>query len=215
MHVLVIGANGTTGRMAVKKLAENEQHIVRAMIRKSEQSKEMEDLGARPIIADLEQAFKYAFEDVNAVIFAAGSGPDTGMDKTTSVDRDGAIKAIDFAKEKGIERFIMLSSMGADDPSIAGDSETFHHYLQAKHDADVHLKQSGLNYTIVRPGALTDDEPTGKIDVSEEMKHREGEITREDVATILVESILCTNLHHKTIEMVNGDEPIKDALKSI
>ncbi|WP_404404571.1 SDR family oxidoreductase [Jeotgalibacillus malaysiensis] len=215
MHVLVIGANGTTGRMTVKKLADNEQHIVRAMIRKSEQSKEMEDLGARPIIADLEQAFKYAFEDVNAVIFAAGSGPDTGMDKTTSVDRDGAIKAIDFAKEKGIERFIMLSSMGADDPSIAGDSETFHHYLQAKHDADVHLKQSGLNYTIVRPGALTDEEATGKIDVSEEMKHREGEITREDVAMVLVESILCTNLHYKTIEMINGDQPIKDALKSI
>ncbi|MDZ5713622.1 SDR family oxidoreductase [Jeotgalibacillus haloalkalitolerans] len=215
MHVLVIGANGTTGRMAVKKLAESEQHLVKAMIRKSEQSKEMEDLGARPIIADLEQAFNYAFEDVNAVIFAAGSGPDTGTDKTTAVDRDGAIKAVDFAKEKGIERFIMLSSMGADDPSIAGDSDTFHHYLQAKHDADVHLKQSGLNYTIVRPGALTDDKATDKIDVSEEMKHREGEITREDVATVLVESILCTNLHHKTIELVNGDQPIKEALKGI
>ncbi|TFD95923.1 SDR family oxidoreductase [Jeotgalibacillus sp. R-1-5s-1] len=215
MHVLVIGANGTTGQMVVQKLAESDQHLVKAMVRKAEQAPKMEDLGARPIIADLEKDFDYALEDVNAVIFAAGSGPDTGMDKTTSVDEEGAKKAVDYAKAKGVERFIMLSSVGADDPSVAADNETFHHYLKAKHNADEHLKASGLNYTIVRPGALTDDSAKGTITAAAKLDSHNGDITREDVATVLVEAILYENLHNKSFEMVNGEHPIDKALSSI
>ena len=215
MHVLVIGANGTTGKMIVDKLAKSEQHLVRAMVRKTEQAPTMEKLGARPIIADLENEFDYVMEDVNAVIFAAGSGPNTGSDKTTAVDELGAKKAIDYAREKGIERFVMLSSVGADDPSIASDNETFHHYLKAKHDADVHLINSGLNFTIVRPGGLTDDPGTGKISASTKLASTDGSITREDVATVLVESLLVEGLHHKSFEMVNGDSDIVKALEEL
>lgn len=92
MNVLVIGANGHTGRHIVKELANSSQHFVRAMIRKTEQAKDMEDLGARPIIADLEQDFSYALENVNAVIFAAGSGGSTGDDQTLAIDQEGAKK---------------------------------------------------------------------------------------------------------------------------
>ncbi|TDL32450.1 SDR family oxidoreductase [Jeotgalibacillus sp. S-D1] len=215
MHVLVIGANGTTGKMVVEKLANSEQHLVRAMVRKTEQAPTMEKLGARPIIADLENEFDYVMEDVNAVIFAAGSGPDTGSDKTTAVDEMGAKKAIDYAREKGIERFIMLSSVGADDPSIASDNETFHHYLKAKHDADVHLINSGLNFTIVRPGALVDSPATGKITAGTKLQSTDGSITREDVATVLVESLLVEGLHNKSFEMVNGSTDIEQALETL
>lgn len=215
MHVLVIGANGTTGKMVVEKLANSEQHLVRAMVRKTDQAPTMEKLGARPIIADLENEFDYVMEDVNAVIFAAGSGPDTGSDKTTAVDEMGAKKAIDYAREKGIERFIMLSSVGADDPSIASDNETFHHYLKAKHDADVHLINSGLNFTIVRPGALVDKPATGKIMAGTKLDRTDGSITREDVATVLVESLLVEGLHNKSFEMVNGDTDIEYALDKL
>ncbi|PPA70016.1 SDR family oxidoreductase [Jeotgalibacillus proteolyticus] len=216
MHVLVIGANGTTGSMVVEKLAKSEQHLVRAMIRKTEQASKMEELGARPIIADLENEFDYVMEDVNAVIFAAGSGPDTGPDKTTSVDEQGAIKAIDYAKEKGIERFILLSSIGADDPSIASDNESFHHYLKSKHNADVHLMNSGLNYTIIRPVGLEDKPATGKITASKSLANHKGSITREDVATVLVESLLIEGLQNMTIEIQNSDDSeIKPALEHL
>ena len=92
---------------------------------------------------------------MEAIIFAAGSGPKTGPDKTTAVDKNGAIKLVDAAKKKGIERFVMLSSVGSDDPEQA--QEEMRHYLEAKHDADEHLKASWLTYTIVRPVALTNE----------------------------------------------------------
>ncbi|WP_433744139.1 SDR family oxidoreductase [Falsibacillus pallidus] len=213
MNVLVIGANGKTGRMVVKYLAESNNHLVKAMIRKSEQTEEMEKLGAKPVVADLEQDFEYAAEDVNAIIFAAGSGSKTGPDKTTSVDEEGAKRAVDIAKKKGIERFVMLSSMGADNPSAG--SEGMQHYLHAKHSADEHLKASGLKYTIVRPGALTDDAASGKIQAAEKIQDRNTDISRENVAKVLVESLNMENLHYKTFEILNGDVEIHTALKNL
>ncbi|MBM7586222.1 uncharacterized protein YbjT (DUF2867 family) [Bacillus pakistanensis] len=213
MHVLVIGANGTTGKHIVEKLSNSSQHIVRAMIRKMEQAKDMEALGARPIVADLEQDFSYALEDVNAVIFAAGSGSKTGPEKTTAVDEQGAIKAIDFAKEKGIERFVMLSSMGADLP-LQGP-KGLQHYLEAKQKADQHLLTSGLNFTIVRPGRLTDDRGIGKIIAAPSIEDKSGSISREDVAEVLVEVLLIESVYHQTFEILGGSIPIKEALETI
>ncbi|MCM2605178.1 SDR family oxidoreductase [Rossellomorea marisflavi] len=213
MNVLVIGANGHTGRLIVKELAQSEQHFVKAMIRKTEQAEEMENLGARPIVADLEGDFSYALDNVNAVIFAAGSGGSTGDDKTRAVDREGAIKAIDFAKEKGIERFVMLSSMGADNPS--NGPEGLQYYLEAKGIADEHLKESRLNYTIVRPGALSFDPGTGKITASDSIADKSNDIPREDVAKVIVESITTEETYHKVFEILGGDVPVEQALKTI
>ncbi|WP_064092855.1 SDR family oxidoreductase [Rossellomorea aquimaris] len=213
MNVLVIGANGHTGRHIVKELSSSSQHFVRAMIRKNEQAKEMEDLGARPIVADLEQDFSYALENVNAVIFAAGSGGDTGDDKTQAVDLEGAKKTVDYAKKMGIERFIMLSSMGADQPSSGPEGLQF--YLKAKGEADAYLKESGLNYTIVRPGALSFDEGTGKIIASSSITDKSSDIPREDVAKVLVESLNTEETNHKVFEILKGNTSISEALKSI
>ncbi|WRP05930.1 SDR family oxidoreductase [Rossellomorea aquimaris] len=213
MNVLVIGANGHTGRHIVKELSNSSQHFVRAMIRKTEQAKDMEDLGARPIVADLEQDFSYALENVNAVIFAAGSGGSTGNDKTLAIDQEGAKKAVDYAKKMGIERFVMLSSMGADNPSSGPDALQF--YLKAKGAADAHLKESGLNYTIIRPGSLSFDEGTGKIEASTSIEDKSRDISREDVAKVLVDSLTIEETNHKVFEILSGDTPVEEALKNI
>ncbi|MDT9026190.1 MULTISPECIES: SDR family oxidoreductase [Rossellomorea] len=213
MNVLVIGANGHTGRHIVKELSGSSQHFVRAMIRKTEQAKDMEDLGARPIVADLEQDFSYALENVNAVIFAAGSGGSTGDDKTLTIDQEGAKKAVDYAKKMGIERFVMLSSMGADNPSSGPDALQF--YLKAKGAADAYLKESGLNYTIVRPGALSFDEGKGKIEASTSIEDKSRDISREDVAKVLVDSLTIEETNHKVFEILSGDTPVEEALKNI
>ena len=213
MNVLVIGANGHTGRHIVKELSNSSQHFVRAMIRKTEQAKEMEDLGARPIVADLEQDFSYALENVNAVIFAAGSGGSTGDDKTLAIDQDGAKKAVDYAKKMGIERFVMLSSMGADNPSSGPDALQF--YLKAKGAADAHLKESGLNFTIVRPGSLSFDDATGKIEAAVSIEDKSREISRHDVAKVLVDSLTIEETNHKVFEILSGDTPVVEALKNI
>ncbi|MGM0865625.1 MAG: SDR family oxidoreductase [Bacillota bacterium] len=213
MNVLVIGANGHTGRHIVKELSNSSQHFVRAMIRKTEQAKEMEDLGARPIVADLEQDFSYALENVNAVIFAAGSGGSTGDDKTLAIDQEGAKKAVDYAKKMGIERFVMLSSMDADNPSSGPDSLQF--YLKAKGSADAHLKESGLNFTIVRPGSLSFDEGKGKIEASTSIEDKSRDISREDVAKVLVDSLTIEETNHKVFEILSGDTPVEEALKNI
>ncbi|MGF2617635.1 SDR family oxidoreductase [Rossellomorea aquimaris] len=213
MNVLVIGANGKTGQLVISSLVNSSQHLATAMIRKAGQIDAMEELGAKPLIGDLEEDFSYVFDEVNAVIFAAGSGSSTGPDKTTAVDEQGAIKAIDFAKEKGLDRFIMLSSMGADTPSIAPDS--MEHYLKAKGRADQHLLESGLNYTIVRPGALVDGEGTGKIIASPSIQDKSGSITREDVAEVLTACLNERETYHKTFEILNGDTPIQEALKRV
>ncbi|KAB7706972.1 NAD(P)H-binding protein [Bacillus aerolatus] len=210
MNVLVIGAGGLTGKRVVKRLAESNQHLVRSMIRKAEQTDEMEKLGAKAILADLEQDFSFTMNDVNAVIFAAGSGSATGHDKTVAIDQEGAKKAVDFAKEKGIERFIMLSSMGTETPEEAPPA--LQPYLEAKKAADEYLMKSGLNFTIVRPGSLTDEPGTGMIDLAAQFSPVGGTISRDDVAQVLVESLLTKEAEGKTFEIISGSTPIKEAL---
>lgn len=213
MNVLVIGAAGITGRLIVRSLAENIQHHVKAMVRKTDQMSEMEALGAKPVLADLEQDFSYAMNDVNAVIFAAGSGSSTGPGKTTAIDRNGAIKAVDLASAHGISRFIMLSSLGADRPEAG--PESMKHYLQSKLDADAYLMNSVLDYTIVRPGALTNDPASGKIEAAVQVSDRSRSISRADVAEVLVQSLLIEETKKRVFEITSGTVPISEALKQI
>jgi uncharacterized protein YbjT (DUF2867 family) len=213
MNVLVIGAAGNIGRLVVTSLAENIQHHVKAMVRKTDQKREMEQLGAKPILADLEQDFSYAMNDVNAVIFAAGSGSSTGHDKTIAIDRDGAIKAVDLAVEHDIKRFIMLSSMGADRPDAF--PAFIQPYLEAKHAADAHLMKSRLNYTIVRPGRLTNDPAVGKVAAAVQVETRNGTISRADVAEVIVQCLLIPETEGRIFEIVSGNMSIGDALKQV
>ncbi|MBC1611496.1 SDR family oxidoreductase [Listeria welshimeri] len=205
MNVLVIGANGKIGRHLVEKLAMEKGFFVRAMVRKAEQVSELEKLGAKPIIADLTKDFNYAYDEIEAVIFTAGSGGHTPASDTIKIDQDGAIKAINIAKEKGVRRFIIVSSYGADNPE--NGPESLVHYLKAKQAADEELKRSGLDYTIVRPVGLSDESATGKVaDVSGKPTNS---IPRADVANFISEALTEKSSFYKTYTIESGEIPIK------
>lgn len=206
VNVLIAGSHGGVGQHITRLLAESE-HTARAMVRTESQVPEMEEFGVEAVVADLTEDVAHAVEGCEAVIFAAGS---SGED-VEGVDRDGAIRLIDEADEQGVERFVMLSSINADRPEES--PEGLRPYLEAKQAADEHLRASDLTYTVVRPGALTDDPATGRIEAARRVER--GEITREDVARTLVAALEVENTHGRTFELIEGDEPIENALESV
>ncbi|MBS4202288.1 SDR family oxidoreductase [Bacillus sp. FJAT-49732] len=210
MKILVVGANGHTGRLLIEYLANNSDHHPYAMVRSNTQEEELMKLGAvEVIVADLEEDVSKVTIGMDAVIFAAGSGSKTGPDKTITVDQEGAKKLVDAAKASGVQHFVMLSSIGADDPQ--GPIE---HYLMAKRKADDYLKNSGLTYSIVRPGHLTHDKPTGKVGLAEKIELMdERSIPRGDVAHVLATSLEIDNTKNKIMEILSGDKEIELALE--
>lgn len=206
MTVLIAGSHGQVGQQITELLSESD-HTARAMVREESQVSEMESFGVEAVVADLRGDVSHAVEGCDGIIFAAGSGGDD----VEGVDRDGAIRIIDEAEEQGVERFVMLSSINADQPEESPDA--LQDYLEAKLAADEHLQGSDLTYTIVRPGELTDDPPTGRIEAARRVER--GEITRADVARTLVASLETEHTHGKTFEIIEGDEPIKGALESL
>ncbi|WP_163528449.1 SDR family oxidoreductase [Halobacillus ihumii] len=208
MRVLVIGANGKVGKHIVDKLRDYGHEPV-PMVRDTDQIPQFEEKGLKPVLGDLEKDFESAFYNIEAVIFAAGSGPHTGADKTILIDQEGAIKAVDRSKYFGIKKFVMLSSIAADRPEPTPD--TIRHYMYAKHRADEHLKQSGLNYTIVRPGILTNDAGTGKVKLQNHVNGFE-EIPREDVAETLSFLLSEPKALNESFDLVSGEQRIQETL---
>src|SRR5215218_2776720 len=199
MKVLVAGAHGKTARRLVRMLAED-GHQVRGVVRKEEQMPDVEADGAGPMLVDLEKegvegAVGRAVEGCDAVIFAAGAGPGSGAARKEKMDYGGAVKLIMAAEEHDARRYLMLSSMGAGDPE--GGSEAMRPYLLAKARADERLQESGLDYTIIRPGSLTEGEGAGRIEAAEHLGRR-GEISRDDVARTFAEALEMENTYHKT-----------------
>lgn len=212
MRVLIVGANGHIGRRLIKQMSTGPHQCV-AMIRSPDQADELRELGADDtVVADLENDVQPALDGCDAVIFTAGSGGKGGQEKTDAIDRDGAIAVIDAACKAGVERFVMVSSMGADAPEKGPDG--LQHYLHAKGAADDHLRASGLQYTIVRPGALTDDDGSGKVDIAAHLG-RQGSIPRDDVAAVLLQVLGAANTHGKQFELLTGDSPVRDAVAAI
>ncbi len=204
-NVLVAGANGTTGRIIIDLLKNSENYQPIAMVRKQEEKDRFEKENVKTVLADLEKDVSHAFKNVDKVIFAAGSGGKNVI----GVDQEGAKKLTDAAKNAGAGKFVMLSSMGADDPSV---SDELQDYLKAKHNADEHLKSSGIDYSIVRPGSLTNEGSTGKIQLQEKLNKR-GEISRADVAKTLVEVLDNGVKKNQTFEILSGETPIEKAVR--
>jgi uncharacterized protein YbjT (DUF2867 family) len=196
-NVLVAGANGTTGRIIIDLLKKSKTYQPIAMVRKQDQKDHFEKQGVSAVLADLEEDLSQAVKNTDKVIFAAGSKGKNII----SVDQEGAKRLTNAAKEAGLEKFVMLSSMGADNPEVIDDLED---YLKAKQNADNYLKASGLNYSIVRPGALTDKASVGKIELKEKLE-KSGSISRADVAKILVESLEDDVRQNQTFEILSGE----------
>jgi uncharacterized protein YbjT (DUF2867 family) len=212
MKVLVAGAHGKTARRLVRMLKED-GHEVRGLVRKEEQMPDVEADGAEPALVDLEEVeVEGAVEGFDAIIFAAGAGPGSGAARKETMDYGGAVKLVEAAEKHGVRRYLMLSSMGADDPGSG--SEAMQPYLFAKARADERLQRSDLDYTIIRPGSLTEEEGAGRIDAAEALGRR-GEISRDDVARTFIEALEMENTYHKTFEILAGDTPIREALARI
>ncbi len=213
MKVLVAGAHGKTARSLVRMLVEG-GHEVRGLVRKEEQLPDVEADGAEPVLCDLESetvegGVGEAVEGCDAIVFAAGAGPGSGSARKETMDFGGAAKLVDAAEKRGVRRYLMLSSMGAGDPEAG--SEAMRPYLLAKARADERLRASGLDYTIVRPGRLTDEGETGRVEAAEHLGRR-GEIPREDVARTLATALESPNASHKTFELLSGETPVEEAL---
>jgi len=204
--ILVAGANGTTGRMIIDLLKESADYDPIAMVRKQEQKAHFTAENVSTVFADLKEDLSHAIANAEKVIFAAGS---KGND-VIGVDQEGAKRLTDAAKNAGVGKFVMLSSMGADNPAGSGKLED---YLWAKLNADLHLKASGLNYSIVRPGSLTDKEGTGKIDLKEKVGSQ-GSISRADVAQTLVALLEDDVKLNQVFEIIAGEIPIENAVRS-
>ena len=183
MDILIAGATGKTGLRLVNEL-KTKGHAPIALVRESSDTGALPDDVAlrRGDLTDLESG---VCDGCDAVIFAAGSGGSTGPEMTDKVDRDGAKRLIDLAAQAGVSRFVMLSSVGAEDPDP--DSE-LGHYLQAKHEADEHLKASGLSYAIVRPVSLTDDDGSRDMRFGDEVDPK-AKAARGDVAAVLADAV--------------------------
>lgn len=206
--ILIVGATGQTGKRVIEILNNTESFEPVAMIRKEEQKEIFEDMDVKWVLGNLEEKVDHALKGIDKVIFAAGSGGGTGEDKTIAVDQEGAIKIIDAAKKAKVKKIVMLSSMGADDPSQHKELEV---YLKAKKKADEHLRDSGISYTIIRPGRLTDDLGLAKVKLAEKL-NEQGEISRDDVAFLLVMSLADPLLKNKTVEALEGEESLKSAI---
>lgn len=203
-NVLVAGANGTTGKKIVTLLKNSQYFEPIAMVRKKEQQEQFENENIKTVLGDLEKDVSHTVKDIDKVIFAAGSGGK----KVVEVDQEGAKNLIDASNNANIKKFVMLSSMGADNPE---QTEDLKDYLKAKHNADEYLKSANIMHTIVRPGSLTNDAGTGKIELQDKL-NKKGSITRDDVAQTLVRSLHDDAAINRTFEIIEGDTLISKAM---
>jgi uncharacterized protein YbjT (DUF2867 family) len=214
MKIAIAGGSGRVAKL-LARLLDDRGDEVRSLIRDPAKADRVREAGGEPVVCDLEKATDAeaaeAIGSVDAVVFAAGAGPGSGPDRKWTMDYGGAVKLIAAAKANGIDRYVMVSSMGAD-PDAPGD-DTFAVYLRAKGKADAELQASGLDYTIVRPTFLTDDPGTGRVRVGDDIDR--GEIPREDVAAVLAVTLHSTSTIRKLFEVRDGDTPIEEAIASL
>ncbi|MCO8267451.1 SDR family oxidoreductase [Haloferax sp. AB510] len=209
MQVAVIGANGGIGRELLPRLADA-GHDPIGVVRDESQFEAVRDRGGEPRLGDLEGDFDAALDGADAVVFTAGSGGSTGADKTLMVDLWGARRVVDACVDAGIDRFVMISSVGAGDP-LAGP-EPLRPYLVAKRCADDHLEQSSLDATILRPTRLTDAEGTGTVSLTLDERDDTPEIPRADVAQAVVACLDIDRTVGETMHLTGGETPIEQAL---
>lgn len=213
LEVAIAGGHGKIGLRLGEMLAAAE-HTVLGLIRDPAQAGDLQAVGVEPVVCDLEgdDNLAAAVRGVDAVVFAAGAGPGSGAERKRTMDLEGAVKLIDAARAEGIRRYVMVSASGAADPPAAG-GEVFGEYLRAKAAADRALEASGLDYTIVRPGRLSDDPPTGLVELGPDVAG--GPIARADVAAVLLAVLESERAVGKTLGLRAGEMPIEVAIAAL
>jgi uncharacterized protein YbjT (DUF2867 family) len=213
MDVVVAGGHGQIALRLIELLS-GAGHGARGIIRNPDHVADLLAASVDAIVLDLEHADldPAALQRADAVVFAAGAGPGSGPERKRTVDYGACVKCADAAVAAGVRRFVVVSSIGAQDPSAGG--EAMGAYLQAKADADAHVMGLDLDWTIVRPGSLSDEPGTGRVDVSTELGRR-GPITRDDVALVLATALEEPATVGKVFEVFAGEVPVREALAAL
>ena len=214
MDIVIAGGHGKIALLLERLLADADHHV-RALIRNPEHEADVREAGAEPVLADLEaldvDELTTLIGSADAIVFAAGAGPGSGPQRKWTLDYAGAVKLMEVARRNGIGRYVIVSSMGAD-PEAADDGG-FGTYLRAKGQADKKLAESGLAFTIVRPGGLTDEPGTGRVSAGPHQDR--GQIPRADVAAVLAAVLATPSTAGLTFDVVSGDTPIADAISAL
>jgi uncharacterized protein YbjT (DUF2867 family) len=211
MDVVIAGGHGNIGRRLARLLVARGDRV-RGLIRTPEHAADLQEDGSEPVACDLESAsdadVAEAVSGADAVVFAAGAGPGSGPERKLTIYRDGAIKLLEAARSAGAPRYVIVSSVGAENPPDGED--TFSVYLRAKAEADQALAQSDRDWTIVRPGMLRDDPGAGRVRIQTEPIR--AEVSRDDVAAVLAAVLHEQRSVGRILYVVGGDEPIDEAL---
>jgi uncharacterized protein YbjT (DUF2867 family) len=214
MRAAIAGGHGQIALRLARILSQRGEEVL-ALIRNPDHADDVRQAGAEPVVVDLEQASEgdiaQAIAGSDAVVFAAGAGPGSGPARKETMDYGGAVKLIEAAKQARVSRYVIVSSMGAD-PDEPGD-DTFSVYLRAKGRADDAVRASGLDWTVVRPGGLTNDVGTGRVSLGERLPP--GKVTRDDVAAVLAAVLDSPNAIGRTVDLIGGDTPVAEAVKAI
>jgi uncharacterized protein YbjT (DUF2867 family) len=216
MHIVIAGGHGQIARFLERLLVQRGDSAA-GLIRNPAQASDLEAVGAEPVVIDLEKAsvdeVTRQVRGADAVVFAAGAGPGSGAARKETVDRDAAILLADAAEAAGVSRYVMISAMGAD-PQATADDPVFQVYLRAKGAADEAIRaRTGLSWTIVRPGLLTNEAGTGRVTAGESTGR--GSIPREDVAAVLVAVLDEPRTAGQTFEVISGETPIAEAVAAL
>jgi uncharacterized protein YbjT (DUF2867 family) len=215
-RVAVVGGHGQVARHLLHDLCRSDIDAV-ALVRNERYRDEIEHRGAEMRRLDIEQQdatdFAAAFAGCTAVVFAAGGGPDGNIERKRTVDLEGSLKSIEGARLAGIKRFVQVSAINVDEPLPDGTSDVWRAYVEAKRDADAALRESDLDWTIIRPGRLTDDAATGLVALGSDVGR--GDIPRADVAAVLAAVIDNPATARKQWNVVSGDTPIADAVHAL
>jgi uncharacterized protein YbjT (DUF2867 family) len=216
MRVVIAGGHGNIALRLARQLAANGDQAV-GLIRNPVHAADLRDSSAEPVVLDLESAepaeVAEALEGADAAVFAAGAGPGSGAARKDSVDRGAAALFGAAAELAGVQRHVQISSMGVGSPPRPGTDEVFAAYLRAKEAAEEDLRGRDLDWTILRPGRLTDDPPTGEVHLADSVDY--GEISREDVASVIVAILEEGRTFRRTLELVGGNTPIAEAIARI
>jgi len=211
----VVGAHGQVGQRILREIYDRGNEGV-GIIRNPEHGEDIVRLGAEPAIVDIESAtadeLAEAFRGCDAVVFSAGAGPNSGVERKQTVDLGGSVLSAEAAQKAGVRRFVQISAIGVDADLPDDTDEQWRAYVEAKRDADTSLRATDLDWTILRPGGLTSDEGTGRIQFAEKVER--AEISRDDVAATVVAVLDEPGTIGRTFELVGGDTDIVDAVAS-
>ncbi len=214
MDIAIAGGHGAIATHLSRMLAERGDRV-RGIIRAPDQADDLRAVGSEPVVLDLEATtvgpLAEAVAGADAVVFAAGAGPGSGAPRKETVDYGAAVKLLDAARRSEVERYLMISAMGTDDPPQG--QTVFEIYLRAKARADRELMGSDRAWTVVRPGRLTDEPGTGLVSLDRHVER--GEIPREDVAAVLVAVLDDDRTTGHVFEVVGGETPIAEALDAL